>query len=45
MTSAVDFTHNFDHWTQKKKFEGFFKLEWVFVKDIPNKYFRKILIP
>ena len=44
MTSPVDFTHNFDLWTQKKKFEGYFRLEWVYIKDIANKYFRKILI-
>jgi hypothetical protein len=29
-------------WTQAKKWQGIFKIEWLFVKDILNKQFKSI---
>lgn len=45
MTSKVDFTEAFAHWQQDRKWQGKFKVEWIFIKDIPNKEFKSILVP
>ncbi len=45
MTSEVNFTEKFAHWLQEGKWMGKFKVEWVFVKDIPNREFKSILVP
>jgi YTH domain-containing family protein len=29
-------------WTQAKKWQGTFRIEWLFIKDILNKYFKSI---
>jgi len=45
MTSRVDFNEAFAHWQQDRKWQGKFKVEWIFIKDIPNKEFQSICIP
>jgi len=45
MTSEVNFTDKCNHWVQDEKWMGKFKLEWIFIKDIPNREFRHIIIP
>jgi hypothetical protein len=42
MTTPVDFNSDFNMWTQAKKWQGIFKIEWLFVKDILNKQFKSI---
>ncbi len=42
MNSSVDFESDFTNWTQSKKWQGIFKVEWLFVKDIHNKQFKSI---
>ncbi len=44
MTSAVDFSKRFGAWAQDK-WSGEFKVEWIFLKDVPNRMFRHITIP
>lgn len=45
MTSEVNFTDKCNHWVQDEKWMGKFKLEWLFIKDIPNREFKHILVP
>lgn len=45
MTSEVNFTERFAHWEQDGKWIGKFKIEWIFIKDIPNREFKTIIIP
>jgi len=43
MTSGVQ-RENSDIWVQDGKWNGIFGVEWIYLKDIPNKQFRHILI-
>eukprot|EP01016_Furgasonia_blochmanni_P016059 TRINITY_DN1909_c0_g1_i30.p1 TRINITY_DN1909_c0_g1~~TRINITY_DN1909_c0_g1_i30.p1 ORF type:complete len:384 (+),score=90.67 TRINITY_DN1909_c0_g1_i30:49-1152(+) len=43
MISEVDFQSAFDKWNQFGKWVGMFKIEWIFVKDVPNKEFRHLI--
>jgi hypothetical protein len=45
MTSEVTLTEKFAHWMQEGKWTGKFKVEWIYIKDIPNREFKSILIP
>lgn len=45
MTSPVNFTERFAHWEQDGKWLGKFSVEWIFVKDVPNREFKTILVP
>jgi len=45
MISEVNFTEKFAHWLQEGKWMGKFKVEWTFIRDIPNREFKSILIP
>lgn len=42
MTSHVDFSSDFNNWSQQKKWQGTFSVEWLFIKDIQNKYFKAL---
>ena len=42
MRSRVDFEKHLPHWEEEQKWKGLFYLEWIFVKDIPNKNLRYI---
>mmetsp|Transcript_70905 Transcript_70905/g.152787 ORF Transcript_70905/g.152787 Transcript_70905/m.152787 type:complete len:80 (-) Transcript_70905:246-485(-) len=45
MTEAVTENSNQNNiWVQDGKWSGMFGVEWIFLKDIPNKQFRHILI-
>lgn len=45
MISEVDPKDKFNHWQQDGKWMGKLKVEWIFVKDIPNKEFKSIIVP
>ena len=45
MASDVTFGEKVAHWAQSEKWSGFFKVEWLFVKDVPNREFKSIIIP
>eukprot|EP00457_Paulinella_chromatophora_P018958 gb/GEZN01020449.1/.p1 GENE.gb/GEZN01020449.1/~~gb/GEZN01020449.1/.p1 ORF type:complete len:177 (-),score=41.48 gb/GEZN01020449.1/:154-639(-) len=42
MTSAVDYGKSFSGWGQNDKWSGQFTVDWIFVKNIPNKKLRHI---
>ena len=44
MVSEVTFGEKLAHWSQVEKWPGKFKVEWIFVKDIPNKELKSIII-
>lgn len=44
MTSAVDYNAKFSAWAQDK-WAGQFTVKWIFLKDIPNKKLRNIIVP
>ncbi len=35
----------FPFWTQDQKWGGIFEIEWVFIKDVPFREFKSIIIP
>ncbi|RHY12593.1 hypothetical protein DYB36_004493 [Aphanomyces astaci] len=41
MTSAVNFDLNFGLW-EKQKYEGYFRVEWLVLKDVPNHVLMKV---
>ena len=42
MRSRVDWEQNFGEWTQNNKWLGVFKINWLIVKDVQNKFLRHI---
>ena len=43
MVSDVEYRVNFNYWSQNDKWKGFFFVNWIFIKDIPNRIFRQII--
>ena len=43
MTSEVENKVNFNYWSQNDKWKGFFLIEWICIKDVPNRMFRTII--
>ena len=44
MKSDCDFNKKFEFWTQDNKWMGLFDVEWIFIKDVPMKEFKNIII-
>lgn len=44
MTSDVDFTKSSTIWSEESKWKGIFQVDWLLIKDIPNKYFQSLRI-
>ena len=44
MKNACDENRNFEFWTQDGKWTGLFDVEWLFIKDVPFKEFKNIII-
>ena len=44
MKSPCDETKSFGLWTQDGKWPGLFDVEWLFIKDVPFKEFKNIII-
>ncbi len=45
MCSEVSFDEKLVHWSQHEKWPGKFKVEWLYIKDVPNRQFKSILVP
>ena len=43
MNSDVEYKVNFNYWSQTDKWKGFFLVEWICIKDVPNRLFRNII--
>ena len=44
MKNPCDETKTFEFWTQDGKWPGLFDVEWLFIKDVPFKEFKNIII-
>ena len=44
MKKEVEYDKCFPYWTQDNKWGGLFELEWIFIKDVPFKQFKNIVI-
>jgi hypothetical protein len=44
MKTDIDENKTFDFWTQDNKWPGLFEVEWIFIKDVPFKEFKDIII-
>ena len=44
MKSPCDDSKSFEFWTQDNKWKGLFDVEWIFIKDVPFKEFKNIII-
>ena len=42
MKSEVDFNMLFEYWAMDDVWKGLFEVEWIFIKDIPNKFLKDI---
>lgn len=38
MKGDIDYTKESDIWSEKSRWKGIFPIEWISIKDIPNKY-------
>ena len=43
MVTEVEYRVNFNYWSQNDKWKGFFFINWLYIKDIPNRVFRSII--
>ncbi len=41
MASNVDFNMEFDYWAMDEVWKGLMKVEWLLVKDVPNKFLKE----
>ncbi len=44
MKTPCDENKHFEFWTQDNKWPGLFEVEWMFIKDVPFKEFKDIII-
>ena len=44
MKTPCDEKKSFEYWTQDNKWPGLFEVEWIFIKDVPFKEFKNIVI-
>ena len=44
MKTPCDNDKSFEYWTQDQKWMGLFEVEWMFIKDVPFKEFKDIII-
>ena len=44
MKTTCDLNKSFELWTQDGKWMGLFDVEWIFIKDVPFKEFKNIII-
>jgi len=42
MVSNVDFNKVFEYWAMDEVWKGLMKVEWLFIKDVPNKFLKDI---
>ncbi|EEQ40667.1 YTH family protein [Clavispora lusitaniae] len=45
MQAQIDYTKETDIWVESTRWKGIFPVQWHFVIDIPNKFFRLLRVP
>ena len=42
MASKVDFERVFEYWAMDEVWKGLMQVEWLFIKDVPNRLLKDI---
>lgn len=45
MTADIDFTKSSNIWAEQTRWKGIFPVKWLYVKDVPNRYFNNLRVP
>lgn len=45
MKNSVDFTSTSDVWAEKSRWKGIFPVDWLIIKDVPNRHFQHLKNP
>ncbi|KAK6463791.1 YT521-B-like domain-containing protein [Scheffersomyces coipomensis] len=45
MKENIDFNKSSDIWVEQTRWKGIFPVEWLLIKDVPNRYFQHLKIP
>ncbi|RLV95148.1 YTH domain-containing family protein 2 [Spathaspora sp. JA1] len=45
MKSRIDYTKTSDIWVEQTRWKGIFPVEWLLIKDVPNRFFQHLKIP
>ncbi|KAI5956502.1 hypothetical protein KGF54_000977 [Candida jiufengensis] len=45
MKSCLDYSKQSDIWCEQSKYKGIFPVEWLLIKDVPNRFFQHLKIP
>ncbi|KAK6200057.1 YT521-B-like domain-containing protein [Scheffersomyces amazonensis] len=45
MKEKIDFNKSSDIWVEQTRWKGIFPVEWLLIKDVPNRYFQHLKIP
>lgn len=45
MKDSIDFTRASDVWLEKSRWKGVFPVEWLMIKDVPNRHFQHLRNP
>ncbi|KAI5957770.1 hypothetical protein KGF57_003037 [Candida theae] len=45
MKSCIDYSKTSDIWCEQTRWKGIFPVEWLLIKDVPNKFFQHLKIP
>lgn len=45
MKSCIDYNKTSDIWCEQTRWKGIFPVEWLLIKDVPNKFFQHLKVP
>ena len=45
MKNCIDYNKTSDIWCEQTRWKGIFPVEWLLIKDVPNKFFQHLKIP
>ncbi|KAG7662534.1 uncharacterized protein J8A68_003953 [[Candida] subhashii] len=45
MKSSLDYEKTSDIWVEQTRWKGIFPVEWLLIKDVPNRFFQHLKIP
>jgi YT521-B-like family. len=45
MIQTIDFTKSSDIWVEQQRWKGIFPVDWLLIKDVPNRFFQHLRVP
>lgn len=45
MTLPIDYTKSSDIWVEQQRWKGIFPVDWLLIKDVPNRFFQHLRVP